>query len=356
MPANILCPHCQREIPMSDAFDQAVRQAQSAELQETRERLQLAHEQERQLRIERRDLEDRQRELALTLQRTLDEERAKIREEAHRQADENHRLKEADRERLTANLRLQIDELKRKAELGIPSIQGETAEIDLEEFLRGQFPRDDIEPVPVGVHGGDVLQRVRDSSGQVCGTILYESKRTKSWQNAWLPKLRDDQMAARADLAVLVSAEMPKHLALFGQIDGLWIARRSCLEGLAVALRFGLIEVARTRRASEGPQTRADRVVAYLHGPSFRLKIEGVVAAYQTMKDALIDEKRWHQRDWAKREKQLDRAILTLSALVGDFDGLLGAALPSFDPLTTALIAVEENPSLETACAEASPF
>ena len=49
--------------------------------------------------------------------------------------------------------------------------------------------RDVIQPVPKGEHGGDVVQQVRGATGQACGTILWESKRTKNWSDGWLAKL-----------------------------------------------------------------------------------------------------------------------------------------------------------------------
>src|SRR5262249_13461346 len=151
-----------------------------------------AQKTELQLRQERRQLEEQKQELELTVMRTLDQERATIREEAKRQADEEHRLQEADKDKLVSDLRRQIDELKRKSEQGVPQTQGEVMELELEEILRQHFPADTIEPVPVGAHGGDVLQHVHDGAGQDCGTILWESKRTKSWSDGWLPKLRND--------------------------------------------------------------------------------------------------------------------------------------------------------------------
>ncbi|MEI8198020.1 MAG: DUF2130 domain-containing protein, partial [Phycisphaerae bacterium] len=72
-------------------------------------------------------------------------------------------------------------------------LQGEVQELELEAVLRTKFPFDTIDPVPKGEYGGDTLQRVVGPMGQVCGTILWESKRTKNWSDGWLAKLRDDQ-------------------------------------------------------------------------------------------------------------------------------------------------------------------
>ena len=109
----------------------------------------------------------------------------------------------------------QIEELRRKAEQGSQQLQGEALEIELERMLRSRFPRDLIEPVPKGEFGGDVLHRVLGPAGQTCGTILWESKRTKNWSDGWLAKLRDDQRAAKAEIALIVSSALPKGVETF---------------------------------------------------------------------------------------------------------------------------------------------
>ena len=101
-----------------------------------------------------------------------------------------------------------IEELKHKAERGSQQLQGEVQELELEALLRAKFPLDAIEPVPKGEFGGDIVQSVKSSAGQTSGTILWETKRTRNWSDAWLTKLREDQRAAKAEVCVLVSSVM----------------------------------------------------------------------------------------------------------------------------------------------------
>src|SRR4029450_7673070 len=104
-------------------------------------------------------------------------------------------------------------------EQGSQQLQGEVQEIELESLLRAKFAHDLIEPVPKGEFGGDVLQRVRGPNGQECGSILWESKRTKNWSDGWLAKLREDQRAAKAEIAVILSQVLPKDVGTFGLGD-----------------------------------------------------------------------------------------------------------------------------------------
>jgi len=326
-----------------EALDQEV-QDLLRQLSESRKKLGEAQKAELQLRRERQELEDQKTELELTVTRRLDAERKLIRDDAKQQVDEEHRLREADSNKLIADLRTQIDDLKRVVEQGSPQARGEVMELVLEDFLRNAFPQDTIEQVPVSYHGGDVVQRVFDASGLDCGTILWESKRTKSWSAGWLPKLRDDQRAAKAQVAVLATAAMPDGLITFGCIDRIWVTNHQCLLGLGAALRHGMIEAARARRTLEGRQSKADLLCSYLASTEFRQRIEGIVEAFVTLKSDLDSEKRSFQRMWAKREKQLDRAALNTAGLYGDFGGILGSTLPQIANLELAVIEADAEP------------
>src|SRR5207244_5236017 len=132
--------------------------------------------------------------------------------------------------------------------------EGEVQELQLEEMLVAKFPGDTVQPVAKGEFGGDVLHRVMGPLGQPCGTILWESKRTKNWSDGWLPKLREDQRAAKAEIAVIVSQVLPKDVETFGLVDQVWVAHPKLALPVAIALRQTLIEIACARQASEGQQ------------------------------------------------------------------------------------------------------
>ena len=221
------------------------------QLEEIRGKLKSAEQTELELRKERRQLAEQKEALELTVTRKLDEERAKIREAAKKEAADERQLKDAEKDKLVNDLRTQIEELRRKSEQGSQQIQGEVLELVMEDLLRRTFPLDTIQPVAKGVHGGDVLQIVHDATGAECGIILWESKRTKAWSDGWLPKLRDDQRAAKAHVAILISVEMPKGVTTFECVDGVWVTCQACALALAAALRSGMIDAATARRAGD---------------------------------------------------------------------------------------------------------
>ncbi len=313
-------------------------QDKDQQLSDFQTKLKEAQEAELVLRKERRELEEQKQSLELSVSRRLDEERAKIRDLAKKEAADERQLKDAEKDNLITTLRKQADELQRKLEQGSQQLQGEVLEITLEDLLRQHFPFDEITAVPKGIHGGDVIQIVRDASGAICGIILWESKRTKNWSDSWLPKLRDDQRAAKAQIAILVSQELPKDVTSFRQIDGVWVTSVPCAINLAHALRVGLLEVGAAKRALDGRHDKMEVLYKYLSGQEFRHRVEGIVEAFVTLREELEAEKRATQLRWAKREKQLDRATAQTAGMYGDLSGIIGAALPVVEALSVPLI------------------
>ena len=106
-----------------------------------------AHKQELALRKRARELEEREKSLKLEVQRTLDKEREKTWQDAQSALQEQHQLKDAEKDQQLAEMRRQIEELKRKAEQGSQQAQGEILELELEEILRSNFRSDEIEAV-----------------------------------------------------------------------------------------------------------------------------------------------------------------------------------------------------------------
>ena len=151
-----------------------------------------------------RELDDAKRELDLTIEKRVQDGLSEVRTLAKREAEDGMKLRVAEKDQTIASMQQKIEELKQKAEQGSQQLQGEVQELELENLLRGKFPFDLIEPVPKGEFGGDALHRVNSQSGTHCGSILWESKRTRNWSDGWLSKLREDQRSAKAEVCVLV--------------------------------------------------------------------------------------------------------------------------------------------------------
>jgi hypothetical protein len=285
-----------------------------------------------------RELDDARRELDLTIEKNVQTSLAAERDKARQEAEEALKLRMAEKDQQMEGMRRQIEDLKRRAEQGSQQLQGEVQELELESLLRTRFPRDLIEPVPKGEFGGDVLHRVINAQNRICGTILWESKRTKNWSEGWLAKLRDDQRTAKAEIALLISSALPKDVTAFDLIDGVWVAETRCALPVAMALRQSLIELATARDAGEGQKTKVELVYQYLTGPGFRHRIEAIVEKVTDLQSDLERERKTMTRMWAKREAQIRVIIESTVGMYGDLQGIAGRSLQEIEGLDLKML------------------
>jgi len=285
-------------------------------------------EQELELRKRQKKLEEAAESLELEVARKLDEEREKIRKEVAQKASEEHRLKDLEKEKLIRDLQNSLADMKRKAEQGSMETQGEVLEQDFEAQLKTFFVHDDIQPVPKGIRGADLVQTVKTPLGADCGVLLWETKNTKAWSGNWIPKLKDDMIEVRATIAILVSVVLPAEINRFGQLDGVWVSDPLCAMPLAAALREQLVAVNRERSASVGKSEKMEALYQYLAGVEFKQKIEGIVEAFTGMQDQLNKERRAMERQWKQREKQIERVVKNTVGLYGDMQGIIGGQIP----------------------------
>lgn len=288
-----------------------------------------------ELRKEKRKLEEEKENLDLEVERKLDAERQKIKDETAKRLTDQYLIKDREKDMLIESLKKKTDELQQKLEQGSQERQGEAGELVLEDLLRAQFPQDTIEPVPKGMRGADLIQTVLSPTGEACGTIIWESKRTKAWSDGWIDKLKEDQREAKADIAVIVSTVLPKDVVNdVGSVKGVWVTSFPLAAGLAMALRSGIIEIARTKQSMVGKSEKMEMLYEYLSGPEFRQQIEGIVEAFGSLKKDLDHERTAMEKIWAKREKQIERVIKNTGRMYGSLQGIIGGtALPELKAL-----------------------
>ena len=303
--------------------------------------------QEMELRTEQRRLKEATESLELEVARKLDEERDKIREQAERKIGEAHRLKDLEKDKVINDLKSALEDMKRKAEQGSMETQGEVLEQDFEAQLKSFFVHDDIKPVPKGIRGADLIQSVRTPMAAECGVLLWEAKNTKTFSNAWIPKLKDDMIEIRASMAILVSVVLPDGINRFGQIDGVWISDPLSAIPLAAVLREQLIAISRERIASIGKNEKMEALYQYLAGVEFKQKIEGIVEAFTSMQDQLNRERRAMERHWKQREKEIERVIKNTVGLYGDMQGIIGGQIPAIPALELEEETVKQLPGNE---------
>ena len=261
----------------------------------------------------------------------MDEEE-KIKLEVKQKFEDEHKLKDSEKENKLKDALDQIETLKTRIQQGSQQSQGETLELELESKLRSEFPTDIISEVKKGQRGADVDHEVVDKLGRKCGKILWESKNAE-WSNGWLSKLKEDQRQAKADLAVLVTVNLPDGVDNFVYRDGVWIVSWKHFIPLSWSLRYNLVSLYNERSSSEGKDEKMKILYQYLTGSEFKNRVEGIVDAFTNLQEELEKEKRYFGVKWARQEKEIRKVIDHTHGMYGDLQGVIGKSLPEIKSL-----------------------
>ncbi|MDO9253886.1 MAG: DUF2130 domain-containing protein [Bacteroidales bacterium] len=264
-----------------------------------------------------------------TLNQKLTEEKEKIRKT---EQDRNELAIKELQKQLEDQKRL-TEEMKRKQEQGSMQLQGEVQELAIEEWLAASFPLDTIEEIKKGARGGDCIQTVNTRTRQNCGTIYYESKRTKDFQPSWIEKFKSDIRDKGANIGVLVTEVLPSDLDRMGLKEGIWICTYDEFKGLCKVLRESLIQVSNAMVSQENKGDKMVLLYDFLTSNTFHMQVEAIVEGFTQMQADLDSEKRAMQRIWKMREKQLEKVINNTIDMHGSIKGIAGSAIQGIKQL-----------------------
>ena len=220
-----------------------------------------------------------------------------------------------------------LKDMERKLQQGSQQTQGEVLEEYLENTLRSLFVYDEIQPVPKGIRGADVIQIVKNNRGSVAGKIIWESKRTKSWSNDWAAKLKEDKRSVGADEAILVANNLPAGIKSSGRHEGIWVANYDSIVGSATFLRTMLLMVAGAKAGAVDMSQKKDLLFQYVHSVQFRNRMEAIADAFAERKDEIEVEKRYFTKKWAKEEKLISAILNNNASMQGELEAITGVKL-----------------------------
>jgi hypothetical protein len=367
---TVLCPHCKKEIEISEAltsqmldeerikFQKELEQARLEEKVKTekrfiekqelimkdlenerkgdRERIEKLMQDILKANEEMRTLKRKDEERELEQQKKLIEEREKMKEELSKSADEKAKLKLIEKDQQLEAMKKTIEELQRKSQQGSQQQQGEALEVELEQSLKTTFPTDLIEAVQKGVRGADVRHTVKTSRGNTCGVILWELKRTKAWSDDWIRKLKEDLRTEKANIAIIVSESLPEEARSgFGHIDGIIICSLALSLNIAEFVRQQLIAVARERFILEhkNNKTEAEDLFAYITSHTFLQQLEAFVELHTEMTIQVTRERAALEKIWKTREIQIQKMFKSTMSIAGSLQGIIGQSLPQIKGL-----------------------
>lgn len=345
---NIKCPNCGKFIEIDKAlahqfeekFEKEKSQMHKLEIQKTKEEA-IASAQKSAKEAAQKELELANKE-KLQLQKQLQEKEKqnkeqenKIREETLKKAQMEYRLKLREKDHQFEEIQKANEDLKRKVEQGSQQRQGEVLELDLEERLRQSFPVDEFLPVPKGVEGGDIWQKVR-FNGKEVGSILWETKRTKAWSSSWIRKLKSDAAKISSSESIIVSQVLPDNCSAFDRKDGVWITGYENAINICRYIRFLLTSIYTVKQKVSHSEEEWGKIRDYMMSDAFKHRMISHFDSVKILRDDLEKEQRSSQIRWKRQRVLIDK----LDSNLINFYGELKALVPNLP----AIEEVEELP------------
>lgn len=297
------------------------------ELKDKSHKVKELHKKEGEILKLKREIEEATSLAKLEAQKEVDALLKKERISAKQEAVSENELKMKEYEKQLADQKKLMEEMKRKHEQGSMQLQGEVQELAIEEWLQSKYPLDTISEIKKGANGADCLQTVNTRTNQNCGTIYYESKRTKSFSNSWIEKFKNDIRDKNANIGVLVTEVLPSDMDRMGLKNGVWVCTYEEFKGLSEVLRVSIINISNTLVSQENKGDKMVMLYDFLTSNEFRLQIEGIVEGFTQMQIDLVSEKNATKRLWKKREKQIDKVINNTLNMHGSIKGIAGTAI-----------------------------
>lgn len=307
--------------------------AMKSDLQQQNEELKEYHKQRAEFAKLKREKDQLEVKLKADSEILLNQQLKQERKKITQQIEETNQFKIEELKKQLLDQKNLTQEMQRKQNQGSMQLQGEIQELEIEKWLKKQFPFDQIEEIKKGEKGGDCIQIINTASQQQAGSIYYESKRTKSFQPGWIEKFKKDMQEKNVDIGVLVTQSLPKDWKRLGQIKGVWVCSFDELKGLSQVLRESILQVFQSKAAQENKGDKMVSLYDYMTSNSFKMQIQSIVEGFSQLKEDLEKEKRAMQRIWKSREMQLEKVLTNTIDMYGSVKGLAGPSVESIEAL-----------------------
>lgn len=219
--------------------------------------------------------------------------------------------KESDHNRQIEKFQKLVMELEQKLERKNANEIGDGAEIDLYDVLREQFPSDGINRVPKGQNGADIIVDVKHN-GETCGRIVIDSKNRRQWRDAYLVKLREDRVAAKAEHAILSTSVFPKDAKQLHIEDDIILVTPAGVVHIVVLLRASIVSLHVRGLSAADRVGKMQRLYQFITSETYRKYLSEANQLAQDILDLEVEEQKAHKSVWMRRGtylKGLERVL-----------------------------------------------
>lgn len=218
-----------------------------------------------------------------------------------------------------------VEDLKRQLENKTALDLGEGAEVDLFEALKDAFPDDDLSRIKRGVAGADIRHMVRHN-GKDCGLILYDSKNHKAWRSEFVTKLRDDQIADKADHAILSTIAFPQGTKQLHILDGVVLVNPARAVVIAKLVRRQIVQAHCRNLSNDDREQKSLELYSFISSERFEALMTKLHATTNSLNELDVKEQAAHKVVWQKRGQLVGSVAKAQADLVSEIERIVGTA------------------------------
>jgi hypothetical protein len=254
----------------------------------------------------------------------LEQELRKQRELMQKDRDQALLKKQAETNRERETYQKKLKELERKLESKTANEIGDGAELDLFEVLREQFPHDRILRISKGQIGADIHHHVL-YKGESCGLLIIDSKNRQIWQNVYVSKLRQDQIEAKAEHAILSTSVFPRGKKELWMDSGIIIISPARVVEIVELLRGAMVKMRILGLSLNQRATKVEKLYKLITSEVYAQRFREAGKLTNDILDLDVSEQKDHQLVWKKRGTLAIRLKSVLREIDADISAIVEA-------------------------------
>src|SRR5712692_980638 len=225
------------------------------------------------------------------------------------------------KEKLKLEEKLQL--MQRQLQSKTADELGEGAEINLFEALRDKFPQDEVTRVGKGKEGADIIHKITDGH-RACGFIVYDSKNRNAWRNGYVSKLRRDQLAAKADHAVLATQVFPAGARQLHIQDAVIVSNPARIMVIVEMLRKHMIQIHTLQLSTESRNEKMATLYDFITSDRCTQLLDQIETQTDDMLEIDVKEKKTHDATWQRRGELIRSVQRVRLELSSEIDQIVG--------------------------------
>lgn len=218
-----------------------------------------------------------------------------------------------------------VEELQRTIDRKTAEELGDGAEVDLFEALKAEFEGDRIERINRGQPGADILHVVMHN-GKECGTIIYDSKNHNAWRNDFVSQLAANQLAAKAEHAILSTRKFPSGTRHLHLQDGVMVVTPSRAVVLVQIVRQHMVQTHALRLSNEARAQKTATLYRFITSERCGDLFRRIDSHAEDLLELQAKDVKAHDAMW-KRQGELIRSVQKVRGeLCNEIEIIIGTA------------------------------